>query len=102
MAVDRPVSGCEQDGNSAPVGLAQRVPQGRALEPRPRETPEGRGVAGNLVQGQILGSTVRELVDEVEDQRGHAVLRQMPWQALEQALAVGRGKDLLIADRNVA
>jgi len=45
---------------------------------------------------------VGELVDEIEDQGGDAVLGEMARQTLEQAFAIGRGEDLLVAHRHVA
>ena len=100
VAVDRAVIGGEQHRHAAPLGLPQRVPERRALEPGAGEVPERGGVPGHLEQGRVLGPAVGQLVDEVEDQRGHPVLRQVGRQPLEQPVAVGGGEHLLVVHRH--
>ena len=60
------------------------------------------GVARHLEERRVLGAAVGQLVDEVEDQRRHPVLRQVRRQPAEQSLAVGGGEHLFVAHRHLA
>ena len=62
--MDRAVIGGEQDLDAPPLGLPERVPERRALEPGAGQIAQRRGIACHLVQRRILGATVRKLIDE--------------------------------------
>ena len=92
----------EEHRHPAPLRLPQRIPERRALEPGAGEVPERRRVPRHLEEGRVLGPAVGELVDEVEDQRGDAVLGEVRRQTAEQAVAVGGGEHLLVMHRHLA
>src|SRR5215207_5926015 len=98
MTMDRAVVGGEKHGNTPALRLTQGVPQGRALEPGPREIAERGGVAGHLEESGVLRAPVGELIDEVEHERRYAVLRQVGRQPLEQSFSIGCREDLFVVD----
>src|SRR6185312_9407152 len=73
--------------------------QRRTLEPGSRQIPQRRGIAGNLEQSRVLGSTVGELIDKVEDQRRHTVLSQVRREPPEQSVTISGGEDFLVVHR---
>ena len=98
MAVDRAVIGGEQNRHARRSASRSASHSGeRSNQVRVRLRSAER-VAGHFVEGGVLGPSVGELVDEVEYQRSHALLRQMGGQALEQTFAVGGREHFLVVD----
>jgi hypothetical protein len=96
MAVYRTVIRRQQDRNSSPFGFAQRVEQRRGSEPRPRQVPERRSVLGHLKENGMFAAAVRELIDEVEHQRGDTTSGQVCRQPFEHLGSFARGGQLLV------
>src|SRR5207247_1121321 len=97
LAVDRAVVGGEQHGDAAALRLGESGAHRRTLEPRARQPAQRVRVACHLVEDRALGPAVCELVDEVEHQGRHAVLREVRRELAEQLRPVVRREQLLIA-----
>lgn len=100
--MDRAVVGGQDHRHATAFRLLERFDQRRTFEPGARQRAQRGGVAGNLEERLILGAAVRQLVDEVEDQRRHALPREMPRESAQHRLAIGGGEDLLVMHRHVA
>ena len=102
VAVDRAVIGREQHRDLSARRFLQNAEQRRALEPLPRDLPQRDLVARDFVQDLRFAASVREQVDEVEDECAHAFAADRGAEVALELVGVLRGGDLLIANRRRA
>src|SRR5947209_8812828 len=80
--------------------LAKERERRRPAKPLHSELAEGGFIARDLVENRRFRAPMRQQIDEVEDARPDAVGGEEAAQPPLEVIGFGRGRDLLITDRN--
>src|SRR5262249_36172170 len=101
-AVDRAVVGRDQHADALARRFLQQGKQRRTAEPLLRQLAKRELVARDLVEDRRLGAPVRQQIHEVEYERRDAFRRDRPRETALEVVALGRSRDLLVANRQLA